>query len=639
MLKYFISYVFIYSGLIWSQIINPVSISLESDSTARAGEMISISIDAIMDDQWKIYSIYKIVDGPLPTEISVSGDAVGMVGLVKEPSPIEKFDPGFDLTSYYHSGDTRFVMPVRLKRNLDPGNYDISVSVFFQVCNERLCYPPVTISDTVSITIESGEPRPGKLILSSSEENDASGDKPRSILSLIILAIGGAILSWVMPCVYPMIPIIISFFGKLSEEKDIGKTTVAVLYGSGIAGTFIVIGLVVSFLSWGMNDAAAQTGYANIGNFIATNAWLNLGLGLLFIFFALWMFGVVNVNVTGALLSKTDEAGQSAKNAYIGSIILGVAFAITSFSCTVPVVGMLLVVAASGTASGLFTSLIGMSVYGIVFAFPFVVLSLFPSSLEKLPRSGIWMEKLKVVFGFIELAAAVKFLWVPDLEWGIGLMPRSIVLGLFLLIGIALILYLLGLYSFQSRSPMDRPKPGFIGILLTLFVLLPVGLSLNSPPTYHYSGLPRLVDEIIEAMVPPPPTEDEIAIKEGWFLDDYDGALEKAKQEGKPLFVDFTGVYCANCRVMERRVFTLDNIRDLFDKMVLARLYVDKKDSLSSVFAQMQFERYRTATQPYYVVIDPENESTIVDTGGYIPSGFEYFLARGIEKYYGTKNN
>ena len=639
MLKYFISYVFIYSGLIWSQIVNPVSISLESDSPARAGEVISISIDAIMDDQWKIYSIYKIVDGPLPTEISVSGDAVGMVGLVKEPSPIEKFDPGFDLTSYYHSGDTRFVMPVRLKRNLDPGNYDLSVSVFFQVCNERLCYPPVTISDTIQVIVESGEPRSDKLVLSSAEDDDTNGHENRSILSLIILAIGGAILSWVMPCVYPMIPIIISFFGKLSEEKHIGKTTVAVLYGSGIAGTFIVIGLVVSFLSWGMNDVAAQTGYANIGNFIATNAWLNLGLGLLFIFFALWMFGVVNVNVTGALLSKTDEAGQSAKNAYIGSIILGVAFAITSFSCTVPVVGMLLVVAASGTASGLFTSLIGMSVYGIVFALPFVVLSLFPSSLEKLPRSGIWMEKLKVVFGFIELAAAVKFLWVPDLEWGIGLMPRSIVLGLFLLIGIALILYLLGLYSFQSSSPKEKPKPGFIGILLTLFVLLPVGLSLNSPPTYHYSGLPRLVDEIIEAMVPPPPTEDEMAIKEGWFLDDYDGALEKAKQEGKPLFVDFTGVYCANCRVMERRVFTLDNIRDLFDKMVLARLYVDKKDSLSSVFAQMQFERYKTATQPYYVVIDPENESTIADTGGYIPSGFEYFLARGIEEYYGTKNN
>ena len=139
---------------------------------------------------------------------------------------------------------------------------------------------------------------------------------------------------------------------------------------------------------------------------------------------------------------KTDQAGQNAKNAYLGSFVLGVAFAITSFSCTVPVVGMLLVVAASGMATGLFTSLLGMTIYGVVFAFPFVILSLFPSSLEKLPRSGIWMEKAKVVFGFIELAAAVKFLWVPDMEWGIGLLPRSVVLSLFLLIGLCLIAYL-----------------------------------------------------------------------------------------------------------------------------------------------------------------------------------------------------
>ena len=637
--KYIVSYLFVYSGLIWAQIVNPVSMSVDTVSPARAGEVISVYVDAAMDDQWKIYSIHKIVEGPYPTEVSLSGDAVEMVGRIIEPEPIEDFDPGFDVTSYYHSGDTRFTIPVRLKRDIDPGSYELGVSMFFQVCNQRLCYPPTTISDTLSVIVEQGDPRPDRLVLSSKENDTGSGNKYQSILSLIILAIGGAILSWVMPCVYPMIPIIISFFGKLSEDKHIGKTSVAVLYGSGIAGTFIMIGLVVSFLSWGVNDTAVQTGYANIGNFIATNAWLNLALGLLFIFFALWMFGIVNVNITGALLSKADQAGQSAKNAYIGSIILGVAFAITSFSCTVPVVGSLLVVAASGTASGLFTSLLGMSVYGIVFAFPFVVLSLFPSSLEKLPRSGIWMEKLKVVFGFIELAAAVKFLWVPDLEWSIGLMPRNIVLGLFLLIGIALILYLLGLYSFQSDSQKDRPRPGFIGIIITIVVLLPVGLSLNSAPTYHYSGLPRFVDEIIEAMVPPPPTEDEIAIKEGWFVDDYDGALEKAKQEGKPLFIDFTGIYCANCRVMERRVFTLERIREQFDNMVLARLYVDKKDSLSSLFAQMQFERYKTATQPYYVILDPDNESTISDTGGYIPNGFEHFLSKGIDEYYGTDSN
>ena len=639
MLKYFISYLVFYSSFIGAQIVSPVTISVEEKISARAGEVIDVHIDANMDDEWKIYSIYKIVDGPLPTEVSLSGEAVGMTGLVIEPKPTEEFDPGFDLTSFYHRGNTRFTIPVRLKRNLDPGNYDLEVSMYFQVCNNRLCYPPVTLTDTVSVKLEPGEPRQDRLVFSTVKDVDNSQSNERSILSLILFAIGGAILSWVMPCVYPMIPIIISFFGKLSEDKNIGKNTVAAFYGSGIAGTFIFIGLLVSFLSWGVNDAAVQTGYANIGNFIATNAWLNLVLGILFIFFALWMFGVININVTGALLSKTDEAGQSAKNAYIGSIILGVAFAITSFSCTVPVVGMLLVVAASGTASGLFTSFLGMTIYGIVFAFPFVILSLFPASLEKLPRSGIWMEKLKVIFGFIELAAAVKFLWVPDLEWEIGLLPRSVVLALFLLIGVVLILYLAGLFSFQPASQKDKPKVGVLGIVITLIVLLPIALSLSSKPTYHYSGLPRFADEIIEAMVPPPPTDDEIAIKEGWFVDDYDGALEKAKKEGKPLFIDFTGVYCANCRVMERRVFTLDGIKEEFDKMVLARLYVDKKDSLSAVFAQMQFERYKTATQPHYVILDPYNESTIVDTGGYIPNGFEYFLSKGIEKFSNADTN
>ena len=197
----------------------------------------------------------------------------------------------------------------------------------------------------------------------------------------------------------------------------------------------MVIGLVVGFLSWGVNDVATQSRYANIGNFIATNPWINLGLGILFIFFALWMFGFVNVNVAGRLVNTTDQAGQSANSAYLGSLLLGVAFAITSFSCTVPVVGTLLVVAAAGTAGGVLTSLYGMVIYGVVFAVPFVALSMFPKALDKLPSSGAWMETLKIVFGFIEIAAAIKFLWVPDLEWNLGILPRNVVLALFISIG------------------------------------------------------------------------------------------------------------------------------------------------------------------------------------------------------------
>ena len=633
MFKHLVIYTFFYVCACFAQIVNPVTIDVTSDSLVRAGEVVNIQISAKMEKQWKIYSIYNIVDGPLPTEINIKGDIISEIGKVIEPEPIEEYDPGFDVTSFYHKGNTLFSSQVLLKDDLTPGNYEISVMTYYQVCNERLCYPPVEKNNVVKINVEPGEPRTEKTTFTPLKNNHNGENGLSSFLNLIIIAIGGAILSWVMPCVYPMIPIIISFFGKVSEDKNIGRSSVAALYGLGIAGTFIFIGLLVSFLSWGVEDAAVQTGYANIGNFIATNAWLNLALGVLFIFFALWMFGIINVNVTGALLSKTDQAGQNAKNAYLGSFILGVAFAITSFSCTVPVVGMLLVVAASGTATGLFTSLLGMTIYGVVFAFPFVILSLFPSSLEKLPRSGIWMEKAKVVFGFIELAAAVKFLWVPDIEWGIGLLPRSVVLSLFLLIGLCLIAYLSNLFSFQGSDVNDQKSISYIGIGVTLVVLAPLALSLFSGPTYHYSGLPRFADELIEAMVPPPPTEDEIAIKEGWYVDDYDGALEEAKKQGKPLFIDFTGIYCANCRVMERRIFPLENIKNRFDNMVLTRLYVDKKDSLSSVYAQMQFERYKTATQPYYVVLDPSNESTLVDTGGYIPNGFDKFLSRGLEKF------
>jgi thiol:disulfide interchange protein DsbD len=600
-----------------------------------------------MDDEWHIYSIFKTsaAAGPLPTEVSVGGNAVGMVAPVIEPEPIHAFDPGFETDTYYHKGNTQFTVPVKLKRNLQPGMYKIAVDVFYMVCNARLCYPPITKTDTVVVEIEAGSPRADKVsfaVATSSPNDSGPMGKANSLLGIFLLAVGGAILSWVMPCVYPMIPIIISFFGKMSEEKHIGKNAIASFYGLGISGTFVLIGILVGFLSWGVSDVAAQSRYANIGNFIATNSWINLGLGILFIFFALWMFGIINVNVAGTLLNKTDQAGQSAKSAYLGSFLLGITFAITSFSCTVPVVGSLLVVAAAGTADGLLTSVFGMIIYGVVFAAPFVALSLFPKALDRLPSSGSWMETIKIVFGFIEIAAAVKFLWVPDLEWELGILPRNVVLAIFILIGILQIGYLFGFYTIGSAEkikPFQIGKGRVIGILLTGMVLFPIGMSLASPPTYHYAKMPRIMEEFIEAMVPPPPTEDAIAIREGWFVDQYDDALAKAKLEGKPLFIDFTGVYCANCRVMERRIFPMASVKEEFDKMILVRLYVDKKDSLSEAYARLQFERYQQATQPYYVVLDPEDEYTLVDTGGYIPNGFSDFLIEGLSAFDARRSN
>ncbi len=639
-MKNFITYIFFTTFLISQSSENPVAVSATVDATARAGEVIEIKILAEMDKEWHIYSIYKASEGPLPTEISISGSAVGAIAPVLEPKPIYQFDPGFETDTYYHEGNTEFIFPARLKRSLDPDTYSIDVEFFYMVCNERLCYPPLTQTVTVDVTVEEGDARTGRTTFGISSINDDEKDSDsssRTLLNILLLAVGGAILSWVMPCVYPMIPIIISFFGKMSEDKNIGRNTIATFYGLGIAGTFVLIGLVVGFLSWGVNDVATQSKYANLGNLIATDPWINLGLGILFIFFALWMFGIINVNIAGSLVNTTDKAGQSANSAYLGSFLLGVAFAITSFSCTVPVVGTLLVVAAAGTAGSVLTSLYGMTIYGLVFAAPFVALSLFPKAIEKMPNSGSWMETLKIAFGFIEIAAAIKFLWVPDLEWGLGLLPRNIVLGLFIFIGLLLVGYLLGFFKVGTADnikPLHIGKGRFVALAFTCLMLYPVVMSFFSPPTYHYAKMPRLADEFIEALVPPPPTEDEIAIKEGWFIDQYDEALEVAKRQKKPLFIDFTGVYCANCRVMERRVFPKKSVKEQLDKMVLTRLYVDKKDSMSQVFAQMQFERYHQATQPYYVILDPQNESTIADTGGYIPNGFAEFLSEGLSSYY-----
>ena len=192
--------------------------------------------------------------------------------------------------------------------------------------------------------------------------------------------------------------------------------------------------------------------------------------------------------------------------------------------------------------------------------------------------------------------------------------------------------------SAENIKPFQVGKGRSIALAVTAVMMYPIVMSFFSAPTYHYANMPRLADEFIEALVPPPPTEDEIAIKEGWFVDKYDEALETAKEEGKPLFIDFTGVYCANCRVMERRVFPEKPVQGQFDKMILTRLYVDKKDSMSQVFAQMQFERYKQATQPYYVILDPETESTIADTGGYVPNGFADFLKKGLSSYYEGNN-
>lgn len=618
--------------------------------TPGAEAFLQVHIEVIPG--WHIYSLQSNDPNIFTTKLGIDSLPDGLEWIEGKgwsgPDPKLYFQPGVPPTDVYE-GRVTFTRPVRVADDLSKSDVTIEGTISAMACATQ-CLPQAHLPVSTSLTIDpdAGDATPQVAYteteaLTSGNEASSGPAKAGSegLVRLLITAILGAMLSWIMPCVYPMIPITISFFGKVAEEKHANKVAVASSYGFGIAGTFILIGLAVGLLTMFVAESD-RSGYANLGNVIATNPWINLVIGVVFVLFALSMFGMFTIQVPGWLLSKTDSAGRASGSAHVGAVLLGITFALASFTCTVPVVGLLLATAASGTASGLASSLFGMTVYGAVFAAPFVVLSLFPSALSNLPRAGGWMETVKVGFGFLELGVAIKFLWVPDLEWGIGMLSRPVVLALFILIGLAAIAYFLGFYKIGHGLPT---KPMRVGVgryavaLGTAAILVPIVLSLASAPSYQQVGLPGWVSVGLETVLPPAPAGDELAEKEGWIIDDYEQALAKAKAEGKALFIDFTGVFCSNCRAMENTVFREDPIDERLHRMVLSRLYVDKKGEKFADFAKMQVERYGVASQPYYVILDPKDETTLSEGGGYMGSdSFAQLLDKGLDAFAAQSN-
>jgi thiol:disulfide interchange protein DsbD len=592
---------------------------------------------------WHIYSMTDTKNYPTRIEFPELPEGISFVeGSAWSGPEAESFLQFDGTTSMVHEGRIVFERAIRIADAAPAGEVVLRGKLDAMACDPRTCKAPasVPLEAKLSVDPEAEAAEVAVRIVESGGPVGGGGDRGGvggGMLKLVITAILGAMISWIMPCVYPMIPIILSFFGKLAEEKHTGKTGVAISYGVGIAGTFILIGLVVGLLTLFVADASQRSGLASLGNSIATNPWINLVIGVVFILFALSMFGMFTIQVPSWLISKTDSAGRASGSAHVGAILLGITFALASFTCTVPVVGFLLGLAASGSTSGFASSILGMVIYGSVFAAPFVILSLFPKFLSSLPKAGGWMETVKIGFGFLEIAVAIKFLWVPDLEWGFGILTRPVVLALFAVIILAAAAYFLGFYR-VGHGPKTRPLSvsggRWIAALLTLVFLFPVGSFLAAPPAYKTESLPGWVAIGMETVLPPAPAGDELARLEGWFVDDYEGALEKARAENKPLFIDFTGVYCGNCRAMEQAVFPEPPVPEKFDEMVLTRLYVDRPEEKHKRFATMQIERYGLASQPYYVVVDPHTEKTLAEGGGYIlHRNFVKLLDEGLRKF------
>ena len=581
-------------GIGYSQFKTPVTISTEVENSSRPGEVAHVLIKASMDDEWHIYALENAGEGPVASRIKISGDIVDEQGLIEHREPIEKFDEGFGVKTRFFKGTTDFRVPIRIKEDAPIGETTLSVYMLYQVCNESLCYPPAEVNINAAIIIEDGPVReefsefvPKRTVSSSSEINldDAIA---AGFWSFVLLSISMGFLALLTPCVFPMIPITVSFFthqGELEDQKPLNQ---AIVYTLGIVATFSILGMIL-----------AVTLGATGANQLAANPWVNLFIGSLFVYFALSLFGAYEIQLPQSLRQLSLD--QEKRGGYIGTLFMAVTFTLTSFTCTVQFVGLLLVAASQGQW---FWPLLGMIVFSTAFAAPFFFLALFPQYLAKMPKSGGWLNSVKVVMGFLELAAAFKFFSNTDLVWGWGFFTFNSVLAIWTMIMFFTGLYLLGKIQLPHDSKLE--SLGVARMMLSLFFLtfsLYMGTGLFGRPIHGmiYSYLPPKLEKEFSAVDKDNNTEKLI-----WYSN-LEQAFTEAKLVEKPIFLDFTGYTCTNCRWMETNIFTLKDVEDRFNELILVHLYTDGGENHKE-YQQYEIERFGTAALPYYVILSPQDE-------------------------------
>tara|TARA_B100000482_G_scaffold44174_1_gene28757 strand:+ start:982 stop:2850 length:1869 start_codon:yes stop_codon:yes gene_type:complete len=581
-------------GIGYSQFKTPVTISTEVENSSRPGEVAHVLIKASMDDEWHIYALENAGEGPVASRIKISGDIVDEQGLIEHREPTEKFDEGFGVKTRFFKGTTDFRVPIRIKEDAPIGETTLSIYMLYQVCNESLCYPPAEVNIDASIIIEDGPVReefsefvPKRTVSSSSEINldDAIA---AGFWSFVLLSISMGFLALLTPCVFPMIPITVSFFthqGELEDQKPLNQ---AIVYTLGIVATFSILGMIL-----------AVTLGATGANQLAANPWVNLFIGSLFVYFALSLFGAYEIQLPQSLRQLSLD--QEKRGGYIGTLFMAVTFTLTSFTCTVQFVGLLLVAASQGQW---FWPLLGMIVFSTAFAAPFFFLALFPQYLAKMPKSGGWLNSVKVVMGFLELAAAFKFFSNTDLVWGWGFFTFNSVLAIWTMIMFFTGLYLLGKIQLPHDSKLE--SLGVARMMLSLFFLtfsLYMGTGLFGRPIHGmiYSYLPPKLEKEFSAVDKDNNTEKLI-----WYSN-LEQAFTEAKLVEKPIFLDFTGYTCTNCRWMETNIFTLKDVEDRFNELILVHLYTDGGENHKE-YQQYEIERFGTAALPYYVILSPQDE-------------------------------
>ncbi len=587
---------------------------------------------AVIDEGWHIYGqpIEGEEDpfGPIPTEFTFN-NAEGnykLIGKTTQPDKKPYYDKVFDMEIIYFEGVTIFTQKIKL---LNKEVESFLVDVSFGVCDDSKCLPPDTVDisinqDGSAVVKEEKIVDAGSLIKADKLKIDIqnpemlqteskSAEQENNLWVIFGLGFLGGLIALLTPCVFPMIPLTVSFFTKQTGNRKKGIAN-ALLYG-----LFIVVIYFLLSLPFHLMDNLDS----EILNTISTNVWLNVFFFLIFIFFAFSFFGYYELTLPASWGSKMDSASNV--GGVIGIFFMAVTLAIVSFSCTGPILGGLLGSTTLANGNVAMNLSAGMTGFGVALALPFGLFAMFPAWLNSLPKSGGWLNTVKVHLGFAELALAFKFLSISDLVQHWGILKREVFIGIWVIIGILWIAYTLGKLKFPHDGPIKKlgfARIGFATLLFAVVVYIAPGLQKN----------PLWDATVFSGMFPPDfysvyERENDCPLGIDCYKD-FDQGLAAARSANKPIMIDFTGWGCVNCRRMEENVWVENDIYNMLkDDYVLISLYVDdKKDldldqqfdyklptgrvkeikTIGNKWATFQTINFQTASQPYYILMDTD---------------------------------
>ena len=622
----------------------------------------STSVEKISDDTyilvsktniekgWHLYAQDVPEDGPIPTTFSYNLDEeVVLLGLTKELEGHIVDDPVFLMKIKYFEEYAEFRQAIKVSNNRLSS---VLGEVEFMVCDDTRCLPPsyvdLEFNLNEAILIDAKVDALDENLstnVSVKKQNDKKG-----LWSIFIIAFLSGFAALLTPCVFPMIPMTVSFFTKQSKSKALGIRN-AIIYGISIVIIYVLLGSMVTAIFG-----------ADVLNALATNVWFNVVFFVLLLVFAFSFLGAFEIVLPNSWANKVDR--QADRGGLIGIFFMALALAIVSFSCTGPIVGTLLVESAS---KGGIAPIVGMLGFSLAIALPFALFAAFPGWLNSLPKSGGWLNTVKVVLGFLELALAFKFLSNADLVLQLHWLERELFIAIWIAIFGVMALYLLGKIQLPHDGPsgpisVGRLCLGLVTLAFTIYMIpglwgAPLDLISAFPPPQSYSESPYGVGNSQSSGVSVlhedlPDGGHLLAPHQILAFNDYDKGLSYAKSVGKPVLIDFTGWACVNCRKMEQNVWVVPQVLDILkNKVVLISLYVDDKRALDQhipsalkpgkqlkyigqKWSELQTLRYKTNTQPYYVIMDHDEQTLIVPVG-YTPDVDTYFkwMTQGISKF------